>query len=66
MPNLVRLDDDSAGRDEEPLACVRRAVWSMIFYANDACIGSRSAEGLDDMMAVIVMVFKAEGLVVSE
>ena len=48
-----------------PLACVRRAVWGM-FYADDAGIVSKSAEDLPTVMTVIVAVFQAAGLTVSE
>ena len=36
---------------------VRRAVWGML-YADDACIVSRSPQGLVKMMEVIVEVAK--------
>ena len=49
----------------EPSACVRRAVRGML-YAHDAGIVSKSAEGLAEMMTVIVTVFEAAGLTVSE
>ena len=65
LQNLVHLDDDRAGRVEEPLICVRRAVWGMR-YADDAGIVSKSAEGFAKMMAVIVAVFEAAGLAVSK
>ena len=51
--------------NEAPMVCVRRAVWGML-YADDAGIVSRSAEGLAKMMTVIVTVFEAAGLTVSE
>ena len=63
VQNLVRLDDDGACRDEEP-ACVRRAVWG-ILYADDAGIASNSAEGFAKMTTVIVTVFEAVALRVS-
>ena len=44
---------------------MRRAVWGM-FCADDAGNVSKSAEGLAQMMAVIVTVFEAAGLTVSE
>ena len=37
-----------------------------MMYADDACIASTSAEGLAKMMTVIVTVFQAAGLTVSE
>ena len=64
MQNLVHLDDDGAGRVEEPSACVRIAVRDMLF-ADDAGIVSKSAEGLARTMAVIVTVFEATVLTVS-
>ena len=48
----------------EPLTCVRRSVWGML-YANDAGIVSKSVEGLAKM-TVIVTVFEVAGLTVSE
>ena len=47
------------------LACVRRAVWGML-YVDDACIVSRLPRGLELMMAVIVKVCGVLGLTVSE
>ena len=47
----------------DPLTYVRRAVWGML-YANDAGIVSKSAEGLEKMMTVIVAVSEAAGLTV--
>ena len=43
---------------------VRRAMWGML-YADDACIVSRSPQGLAKMMEVIVEVCRAFGLTVS-
>ena len=51
--------------NEVPMACVRKAVWGM-FYADDAGIVPRSAEGRAKMMTVVVTVFEAAGLTVSE
>ena len=53
------------GVNSDPLTCVRRAVRGML-YAHDAGIVSKSAEGLAKMMTVIVTVFEAAGLTVSE
>lgn len=50
---------------EVPLACVRRAVWGML-YADDAGIVPKSAEALAEMMTMIVTVFEAAGFTVSE
>jgi len=63
--DLVHLEEDRVVGKEEPLACVQRAVWGML-YADDAGIVSKSAEGLARMMTVIVTVFEAVGLTVSE
>ena len=43
---------------------MRRAVWGML-YADDAGIVSKPAEGLAEMITVIVTVFEAAGLKVS-
>ena len=64
--DLVHLEKDlanAAGVNSDPLACVRRAVWDML-YADDAGIVSKSAEDLAKMMTVIVTVFEAAGLTV--
>ena len=66
LENLVFLDEGSGGGpDETLLDLVRRAVWGML-YADDAGIVSRSPAGLARMMTVIVEVFGAFGLTVSE
>ena len=44
---------------------VRKAVWGML-YGDDAGVVSKSPEGLTKMMTVIVTVFEAAGLIVSE
>ena len=44
---------------------VRKAVWGML-YADDAGVVSGSPEGLAKVMTVIVTVFEAAGLTVSE
>ena len=76
-PNIVRdlvyleedLEENAAGVSSNPLACVRRAVWGMLF-ADDAGIVSKSAEGLTlgclEMITVIVTVFEAASLAASE
>ena len=72
-PDIVRdlvhleedLEENAAGVSSDPLACVRRAVWGML-YADDAGIVSKSAEGLAKVMTVVVTVFEAVGLRVSE
>ena len=66
LENLVFLDEGSGGGpDETLLDRVRRAVWGML-YADDAEIVSRSPAGLARIMTVIVEVFGAFGLTVSE
>ena len=40
--DLVHLEEDVVVGKEMPLACVRRAVWDML-YADDAGIVSKSA-----------------------
>ena len=69
MRDLVHLEEDleenTAGASSDPLACVRSAVWGVV-YADDARIVSKSAEGLAKMMTVIVTVFEAAGLTVSK
>ena len=66
LENLVFLDEGSGGGpDETLLNRVRRAVWGML-YADDAGIVSRSPAGLARRMTVIVEVFGAFGLTVSE
>ena len=66
LRNLVHHEEDLGenGVKVEPLACVRRSVWGML-YTDDAGIVSNSAEGLGTM-TVIVTVFEAVGLTVSE
>ena len=72
-PDIVRdlvhleedLEENAAGVSSDPLACLRMAVWGML-YTDDAGIGSKSAEGVAEMMTVIVTVFEAAGLTVSE
>ena len=69
MRDLVHLEEyleeNAAGVSSDPLACVRRAVWGML-YADDTGVVSKSAEDLAKMMTVIVTVFEAVGLTVSE
>ena len=66
LENLVFLDEGSGGGpDETRLDRVQRAVWGML-YADDAGIVSRSPAELARMMTVIVEVFGAFGLTVSE
>ena len=59
---LVHLKEPSTSMGPEPaMDYVRRAVWGML-YADDACIVSRSPQGLAKMMEVIVEVCRAFGL----
>ena len=65
---VVLLNDAGGvvGREEqEPLVCVRRAVWGVL-YAEDAGNVLKSAEGLTKMMTVIVTLFEAADLSASE
>ena len=72
-PDVVRdlvhleenLEENAARESSDPLACARTAVWGML-YADDAGIVFKSSEGLVKMMTVIVTVFEAAGLTVSE
>ena len=59
------LEENVAGESSDPLACLRRAVWGTL-YADDAGIVSKPEEGVAKMMTVIVTVFEAAGLTVSE
>ena len=66
LADLVHLHEQpSKVGPETALECVRRALWGML-YADDACIVSRSTRGLGRMMAVLVEVFGAFGLTISE
>ena len=49
----------------DPLTCVRRAAWGAL-YADDAGSVTKSAEGLAKMTTIIVTVFEAAGITVSE
>ena len=59
LAELVRLKEPPTAMDY-----VRRAVWGTL-YADDACIVSRSPQGLAKMMKVIVEVCRAFALTVS-
>ena len=56
--DLVHLEEDFeenvAGASLDPLACLRRAVWGML-YADDAGIVSKSAEGLAKMTVIVTV-----------
>ena len=61
---LVHLKEPSTSMGPDPaMDYVRRAVWGML-YADDACIVSRSPQGLAKMMEVIVEVCQAFALTV--
>ena len=65
LAELVHLKEPSTSMGPEPaMDYVRRAVWGML-YADDACIVSRSPQGLAKMMQVIVEVCRAFALTVS-
>ena len=65
LAELVHLKKPSTSMGPEPaMDYVRRAVWGML-YADDACIVSRSPQGLAKMMEVIVEVCRAFALAVS-
>ena len=65
LRDLVYLEEEAGVGAGTPLECARRAVWGML-YADDAGVVSRSQEGLTRMMTLIVEVFEAFGLTVSE
>ena len=65
LAELVHLKEPSTSMGPEPaMDYVRRAVWGML-YADDACVVSRSAQGLAKMMEVVVEVCRACALTVS-
>ena len=65
LAELVHLKELPTSMGPEPaMDYVRRAVWGML-YADDACIVSRSPQGLAKMMEVIVEVCRAFALTVS-
>lgn len=47
------------------MACVRRATWGML-YTDNAVIVTNFAERFAKMMRVVVAIFEAAGLTVSE
>lgn len=63
--DLINLEEDGVGGNDGPLACMRRAVWGML-YADDAGITSTSATRFATMTTAIMTIFKAVGLTVSE
>ena len=65
LAELVHLKEPSPSMGPEPaMDYVRRAVWGMLF-ADDACIVSRSPQGLAKMMEVILEVCRVFALTVS-
>ena len=65
LAELVHLKEPPTSIGLEPaMDYVRRRVWDML-YADDACIVSRSPQGLAKMMEVIVEVYRAFALTVS-
>ena len=54
------LEHDGVGEKADPQTCVRRAVCGMS-YADDAGVVSTSADGLAEIMTVIVTIFEAAG-----
>ena len=65
LKDLVYLEEEVGVGAGTPLERARRAVWGML-YADDAGVVSRSQEGLTRMTTIIVEVFEAFGLTVSE
>ena len=65
LAELVHTKEPSTSMGRAPaMDYVRRAVWGML-YTDDACIISRSPQGLAKMMEVIVEVRRAFALTVS-
>ena len=65
LGELVHPKEPPMSMGPEPtLDYIRRSVWGML-YADDACIVSRSPEGLAKMMEVIVEVCRPFALLVS-
>ena len=65
LAELVHLKEPPASMGlESAMDYVRRAVWGML-YADDACMVSRSPQGLAKMTEVIIEVCRAFALTVS-
>ena len=65
LAELVYLKEPQTSMGPEPaMGYFRRAVWGLL-YADDACIVSRSPQGLAKMMQVVVEVCRAFALTVS-
>ena len=65
LKDLVYLEEEARVGAGTLLERARRAVWGMM-YADDAGVVSRSQEGSTRMMTIIVELFGAFGLTVSE
>ena len=65
LNDLVYLEEEAGARVGTLLERARRAVWGML-YADNAVVVSKSQEGLTRMMTIVVEVFGAFGLPVSE
>lgn len=61
----MHLDEGTGDTEEDALTKVRCALWGML-YVDDAGIVSRSSEGLENDMTVVVEVYEAFSLAVSE
>ena len=65
LAELVHLKESQTSMGPEPaMDYARRAVWGML-YVDDACIVSRSPQGLAKMMEVVIEVCRAFALTVS-
>lgn len=65
LKDMVYLDQEIGKEAEIPLERLERAVWR-VRYDRDVAVVSRCPQGLARMMTVIVRVFVAFGLTVSE
>ena len=57
--------EDGRSREEGTLELVRRAVWGMLLYANDAGVASTWLHGLARIIDVIIVACQEFGLTVS-
>ena len=67
MGDVVYRDEglEEDGVKVEPLACVRRSVWGVL-YTDDAGVASKWVEALANMITVVVTFFEAVGVTVPE
>ena len=65
LKDLVYLEEEAGVGVRTPSEGAQRVVW-VVLYADDAGVVSRSQEGLTRKMTIIVEVFGAFGLTVSE